>query len=388
MKEKKIIYLVVGENPLSGIFKTQLYKSYQDLEIFSSIKIIFLINPFLWFRIRKDVVVMQEFMKDVTIHIVPLQLIPERYMRLGIFFTKFGNLWNLFIFRLLKIIGFLTSDIIVARSYYAGYVLSKLKLSNSFRVFDPRSIYPLERYSHGYLKSLRVYDFWLSWEGNFINRFDSVISVSRGMTEYYKKFNSKVAEIFLNSGIKVRSVSIRPVISKNLHLVYWGSLVYKSHNNSWMHYKRRLKELESIVNIPIEVDFFVPYIDIRIKDIKYCGKIKVNFFQGLKSMDITKYHASIYFIPESLDTFSRLGIKTVEYLSQNLPIIFDKGMSNFVIQLLIKNNAGFNINDFKFESLNFIGNNPLRVYQENFTSDISNRNLKKLYESFSSTGKP
>ena len=83
-------------------------------------------------------------------------------------------------------------------------------------------------------------------------------------------------------------------------------------------------------------------------------------------MDITKYHASIYFIPESLDTFSRLGIKTVEYLSQNLPIIFDKGMSNFVIQLLIKNNAGFNINDFKFESLNFIGTN-LRVYQENFT---------------------
>ena len=89
-------------------------------------------------------------LEDVTIHIVPLQLIPERYMRLGIFFTKFGNLWNLFIFRLLKIIGFLTSDIIVARSYYAGYVLSKLKLSNSFRVFDPRSIYPLERYSHGY----------------------------------------------------------------------------------------------------------------------------------------------------------------------------------------------------------------------------------------------
>ena len=49
-----------------------------------------------------------------------------------------------------------------------------------------------------------------------------------------------------------------------------------------MHYKRRLKELESIVNIPIEVDFFVPYIDIRIKDIKYCGKIKVNFFKDLK----------------------------------------------------------------------------------------------------------
>jgi hypothetical protein len=383
MKERTISYIVVGENPLSGIFKSQLYNRYNDLRIFSRVEIVFIVNPFLWLRVRGEVRRLQESYLSIDIRLIPLQLIPERYMRLHLLITMLGNFWNLVVFRFLKCLGVIATDIIVARSYYAGYILSYLKKSESSIVFDPRSIYPLERYSHRYIKSQAVYDYWLSWERKMINRFDSVISVSRGMTEYYAVLNSNVTEVFLNSGMRARNGSINPAISQKLRLVYWGSLVYESHNNSWVHYKNRLKEIERSIGFPVEVDFFVPFLDNRIKDTQYCGNIKINFFQGLNGIDITKYHAAIYFIPISLDTFSRLGIKTVEYLSQNLPIIFDDGMSDFVTKLLTKNSAGFNLNNFRLVSLEEVGDNPLRVYNDNFSSETSLKNLRHLYASFS-----
>ena len=383
----RITYLVVGENPLSGIFKSQMYEAYEELDDFEGIVVVFIINPLLYWRVFRQVRLLQNSYQRVRIRMFPLQLLPERYMRLHVYLTFLGNRWNLLVFRLLSLMGIIGSGVVCGRSYYAAYILAKSNFSASATVFDPRSIYPLERYSHGYIKSKGVYEYWLAWEQRAIKDFDAVISVSRGMTEYYSIYNDYVHEIFLSSGMSPRTSPVNREISKNLYLVYWGSLVFKAHNNSWIHYRDKIDAIAKNFSVPVEIDFFVPKIDKRIIEDTTNGNVKVNFYEGLNQMDISKYQAAIYLLPKSMDSFSRLGIKTVEYLSQNLPIIFDDGMSQFVRELLTESNAGFDINLFDIESLNDVHDNPLKVYNEYFRLNIANKKLRKLYASLGSESK-
>lgn len=383
----RITYIVVGENPLSGIFKSQMYGAYDELEDFDAIEVVFIINPVLYLRVLGQVRTLQNSYERIRIRMFPLQLFPERYMRLHVWLTILGNGWNLLVFRLLSLMGIIGSGVVCGRSYYAAYILDKIHFSVSATVFDPRSIYPLERYSHGYIKSKGVYEYWLSWEQRAIKNFDAVISVSRGMSEYYSMYNNCVHEIFLSSGMAPRTIPVNREISKNLYLVYWGSLVFEAHNNSWIHYRDQIDVIAKNFSVPVEIDFFVPKINNKIVENTINGTVKVNFFEGLNQMDIAKYHAAIYLLPVSMDSFSRLGIKTVEYLSQNLPIIFDDGMSQFVRELLTENKAGFDINLFDNESLKEVDDNPLKVYNEYFHLNSSKKNLRKLYESLGSESK-
>ena len=386
MIKKKITYLVIGESPISGIFKSQLYEPYRHLGEVFQIKILFLVNPYLWLKNREEISILRGSLKDIEIVIVPFQLVPERYMRLGSLPTRIGNCWNRLVLKILDKRNILTADIAVARSYYAAHALSENVLRSTVKVFDPRSIYPLERYSHGYLRSKDLYEYWLLWESKKIKKFNSVITVSRGMTDYYKSFNDSVTEIALSSGMKTRQAINRPSINTSLQLVYWGSLVHSSHNNSWLHYEARLKQLSRLIDIKIEVDFFVPYIDDRIQQEMGTNNLEIRFIKGLFDLDVSKYHGAIYFLPDSLDSFSRLGIKTVEYLSQNLPIIFDSGISEQVSELLTQNNAGCDIKDLDLNLFGSFLNGPIQVYDENFGTHRSLKKLKNLYENLGSKG--
>tara|TARA_B110000027_G_scaffold132338_1_gene158287 strand:- start:706 stop:1869 length:1164 start_codon:yes stop_codon:yes gene_type:complete len=384
MTKKTIAYLVIGENPISGIFRSQLYEPYRRLVTGFHIKIFFLVNPYLWLKNREEISILRGSLKDIEIVIVPFQLVPERYMRLGSLPTRIGNCWNRLVLKILDVANILTADIAVARSYFAAHALSENVLRGSVKVFDPRSIYPLERYSHGYLRSKGLYEYWLLWEREKIGSFNTVITVSRGMTNYYTKFNNSISEIVLSSGMKARQVLNRPSINGSLRLVYWGSMVYSSHNNSWLHYETRLRQLSDLIDIKIIIDFFVPSIDKRIPHRNLGDNLEIRLIKGLSDLEITKYHGAIYFIPDSLDSFSRLGIKTVEYLSQNLPIIFDSGMSEYVSELLIQNSAGCDIEDISLELLQSFLNDPLKVYHENFNPHWSLKKLKNLYENIGS----
>ena len=384
--KKTITYLVIGESPISGIFKSQLYEPYRHLGDVFHIKILFLVNPYLWLKNREEILVLRGTLKDIEIVIVPFQLVPERYMRLGSLPTRIGNCWNRLVIKILDKTNILTGDIAVARSYYAGHALTEDVLRGSVKVFDPRSIYPLERYSHGYIRSKGLYEYWLLWESKKIIKFNSVITVSRGRTDYYKTFNDSVTEIALSSVMKTRLAINRPIINATLQLVYWGSLVHSSHNNSWLHYEARLKQLSRLIDIKIEVDFFVPHIDERIEQEIGLNNLEIRFIKGLSDLAVSKYHGAIYFLPESLDSFSRLGIKTVEYLSQNLPIIFDDGISEQVSELLTQNSAGCDIKNLSLALFKSFPNSPIQVYNENFSTHQSLKNLKYFYEDLSSKG--
>ena len=75
MIKKKITYLVIGESPISGIFKSQLYEPYGHLGEVFQIKILFLVNPYLWLKNREEISILRGSLKDIEIVIHPESLV-------------------------------------------------------------------------------------------------------------------------------------------------------------------------------------------------------------------------------------------------------------------------------------------------------------------------
>ena len=356
---KDIAYIIHGERPLNGILENQVFKLYNAFAVDNldlRVTIYLLAHPLIYFKLYKDYKSLKKNIKykKIKLKIIPLILIPERLESYSVFLTKLSFYANLLGY---MSISFKHFNIIICRSYVASYNMCKVKQIFKIKsdiIFDPRSVFPLERKSFNFFKSENLYQFWIEREKFICNTVSKIIYISEGMKEYYISFHnifqSKMVYLPLCYDISdsITKIEFNKHIDTKINLLYIGSMNIGMHNNDIYHYLKRCKEILNL-NKLVNFIFVFPKVTNEIKQLFYTDPIydeKVQFYEGKIEVEYWLKNANfgIYFLKDALDSNTRYGVKSVEYLCNGLPIIFDSGAGG-IGDVAIKNNLGFNISD-------------------------------------------
>lgn len=393
MESKKLAYVVHGERPLNGILENQVFKLYDAFALDNvnfSVTIYLLAHPLIYIKLFKDYRKLKRNLRDkkIILKVIPLILIPERWESYGVFLTKLSFYINILCYIL---ISFEEFNIIICRSYVASYNMCKVKQLLTLKsdiIFDPRSVFPLERKSFEFFRSEKLYQFWIEREKYICNAVSKIIYISEGMKEYYISLNimfePKMVYLPLCYDIPASSKNneISKKIDDKINLLYIGSMNIGMHNNDINHYLNRCKEI-LILNKLVNFIFVFPKVSIDIKQLFYSDPIfdgKVEFYEGKIEVEfwLKKANFGIYFLKEALDSNTRYGVKSVEYLCNGLPIIFDSGAGG-IGDVAIKNNLGINISDsIKIINLNTLYFDNSNIAQWARKEHSIDSNLKRL----------
>lgn len=201
-------------------------------------------------------------------------------------------------------------------------------------IFDPRSVYPLERWSFKFFKSKSLYLLWLKREKFILRRSKKLFSIGQGMTDYYSALDEspvikEVPLLYRQLGGENHEAATTIEKSNTITLLYGGSLNVGGHNNDANHYILRCKEIVS-TSLDVRFVFVIPNVTDEIRSVFQSEpevNVRTRFFQGREQLAfwIKKADFGIYFLREALDSNTRYGIKSAEYLMNGLPIIYDSG---------------------------------------------------------------
>lgn len=370
-KINRIAYIIHGERPDNAILEIQVYflfselkKKYKEFDI----TIYLFAHPLI---LAKNLSAYQRTARKVKamglhIKILPLIVIPERYEMRRVWICKLSLFFNWLAYRSIK---YRKYDTIICRSYLSAYYYSSVQRTTgtaSNIVFDPRSVYPLERYSFGFFKSEKLYAFWLKRERVILEWSRKIISIGIGMTDYFlgvdPMLKNKISELPIsygpNSAVALfpENDQVKESIKKQKKniLLYVGSLTLGKHNNDAVHYINRCSAIASANKGKVHFVFVLSSVDENIKQLFLSNEVLkdcVTFYSGkaqvywwLKNADF-----GIYFLHNAMDSSTRYGVKSVEYLSNGLPMIIDKGaggistvLSEYKMGINIDNEANLN----------------------------------------------
>lgn len=393
MNAKKLAYVVHAERPLNGILENQVFKLYNAFAVDNvnlSVTIYLLAHPLIYFKLFKDYQQLKRNLKDkkIKLKVIPLILIPERWESYSVFLTKLSFYTNILCY---IFISFEQFNTIICRSYVASYNMCKVKQLLTLKsdiIFDPRSVFPLERKSFEFFRSEKLYQFWIEREKFICNAVSKIIYISEGMKEYYISldfmFQHKMVYLPLCYDIPASSTNseFSKQIDNKINLLYIGSMNIGMHNNDINHYLKRCKEILNL-NKLVNFIFVFPKVSNEINQLFYNDSIfdgKVEFYEGKTEVEfwLKKANFGIYFLKEALDSNTRYGVKSVEYLCNGLPIIFDSGAGG-IGDVAIKNNLGINISDsIKIKNLNTLQFDNNKIAQWARKEHSIESNVKRL----------
>ena len=326
---KKIAYIIHGERPLNGILENQVFKLYNAFAVDNVdviISIYLLAHPLIYIKLFKDYQHLKRNLKNkkIKLKVIPFILIPERWESYSVFLTKLSFYTNILCYIFISLEQLNT---IICRSYVAYYNMCKVKQLLTLKsdiIFDPRSVFPLERKSFDFFRSEKLYHFWIEREKFICNAVSKIIYISEGMKEYYISldimFQHKIVYLPLCYDIPASSTNseFSKQIDNKINLLYIGSMNIGMHNNDINHYLKRCKEILNL-NKLVNFIFVFPKVSNEIKQLFYNDSIfdgKVEFYEGKTEVEfwLKKANFGIYFLKEALDSNTRYGVKSVEYL--------------------------------------------------------------------------
>lgn len=358
MEKRKVAYIVHAERPLNGILETQVFKLYNafaDANKGFDVTIYLFAHPLIYFQLFKDYKKLKLKMSTskIKLKIIPLILIPERWEAYSVFLTKISFYTNILCY---LIVGIAKFDFIICRSYVASFNMCKVKEVFSLKsniIFDPRSVFPLERKSFDFFKTDDLYEFWIKREYFICSIANNIIYISSGMKDYFISLNNEFENklVYLPLSFDNNIDCSKNEIYKSeeqIILLYVGSMNVGMHNNDVNHYLKRCKQLMDY-NSKIKFVFVLPKVTEEIKSLFLKDSTlrdKIEFYEGKTEVInwLKKAHFGIYFLKEALDSHTRYGVKSVEYLCNGLPIIYDSGAGG-IGEVVKENKCGINISD-------------------------------------------
>lgn len=370
-KISRVAYVIHGERPDNAILEIQVYFLFSELKKKHKefdITIYLFAHPLILAKNLSAYLRTARKVKAMGLHIriLPLIVIPERYEMRRVWICKLSFFFNWLAYVSIRHRKY---DAIVCRSYLSAYYCSSVQkttgtASNIF--FDPRSVYPLERHSFGFFKSGKLYPFWLKRERAVLEWSRKIISIGTGMTDYFlgiePLLKNKISELPISYGPNSADPNfpendeVKESIKeqkKNI-LLYVGSLSLGKHNNDAVHYINRCSTIAAANKGKIHFVFVLSSVDENIKQLFLSNEVLkdcVTFYSGkaqvywwLKNADF-----GIYFLHNAMDSSTRYGVKSVEYLSNGLPMIIDNGaggistvLSEYKMGINIDNEANLN----------------------------------------------
>jgi len=326
-----IAYIVHGERPENGIIKNQVLNLYNHFgkNLGNKVSIYFFCNLFIYLIKKKEYETIKKNYAYLNIKVFPTIIIPERFELKSLILSKISPFIN-------SIGYFLISkkyDKIIGRSYISSFILTNLKFifnNNTKFIFDPRSLYPIERYEYNYFKSNKLKCLWLEREKNILKKSDRVISVSNGMSRYFSNYIDSNKVFYLPFSYTSNRISVsRPIMSNKIIGLYIGSLSLEKHNNA-NNYLRYCLKIHNVLN-NINFIFVVQNLNNTIKELFLNNKTlekSVFFYTGNESVNYWLNNADfgMYFMKKSEDSFTRMGVKSIEYITNGLPIFHNEGV--------------------------------------------------------------
>ena len=242
-------------------------------------------------------------------------------------------------------------DIVHTRGYNAGLIVAKIKkMGIHFKhVFDPRSPYLTELQStYNISEKSKEYIFWKENEKFIINNSDKVIAISKDFQKYLNCIKENTVYIPNNSNINnIDQIKMLSKTNRRKSICYVGSM-----GNGWNNINTYFDFMEKVYKFDKEIVFELyvlqsSYSSVYERSSKSIIPAENFIVKSLKPDEVNTTIAGSLAgmqIMEMKD--SRLGIKTVDYLSSGVPIICNNnamGASNLVKEEKI----GWNIDEDK-----------------------------------------
>ena len=334
--------------------------------------------------------IQKKIKKEFTTKQLKISFYPFALPTKGFFLTPFFIFVhkNLFFFTQ----RFLNYNVVLSRGYIASFLVSSCKeLNYKTKFSDLRSLFVRENVDVRWKANSSLHKFWLNNERIIVENSFKVISVNKSMQEHlienHSKFNSK----FIVIPIYSRSYSLPNKnnfdLSNEIKLVYVGSLGLSKWNDASV-YSDFFKEIRNKTNYKIfKITLIIknknPQSEALENHLTRLG-LNFNIYYNLKHKYVQKIlrnsDVGLILSRPFSDSSSRTGIKTVEYLSNNL-IIWASSCLTEVSSMIRKNNLGLIVPNFPLSkndidsivngSINkniFLKKNISAYYNQNFSA--------------------
>ncbi|MDA9355391.1 hypothetical protein N9R24_05255, partial [Amylibacter sp.] len=323
----KVMHIVIREDLSSPLLKTQLLNVIEALKNYHEHDIILC-----WFcRIDKYIL---EYKKNLALK----RQLKERGITLSVFPLIAGRFplkfFGLFVVIPLCLPALIFAyfihkpEIVHSRSYHSGLLCTLLGFIFPVKhFFDPRSDFLLENIKTGSWKRKQlIFKFWTLLARIIYNRSTKIIFTSKFLLNFNKpKFIDKIS--IIPNCKDAKFLETKSARLKKYKFVYCGSMGSWNSIQIYHNFFKILHSLDETYNFLLLVDnlsYKNPELNVLKKSFpKGCISIKtVAVDQVPFALRSCEY--GLYLMEGEND--GRLGVKTVEYLSQGLPIIFSSNL--------------------------------------------------------------
>ena len=396
---------------MSGLYITQVYSILKKIkESSSKIKIVLIAfwQPWIMIKHRYLINQMKADLESAKIEMInsPLAIIPSRhfFFKSHLFWIVEG--WGKIIFKyVLKNNDF---NIVHCRGYFPSYIVSKINYNNNFKlIFDLRSIWPLENVTVGNWKvNDQIYKKWIKIEKHTIKKSKYSIGVTEPIVQYINQINLNEKGVLIPIAVDTSFFKFnkdkRELFRNNLEIenkfviCFQGSLGREHQWNNIFNYAEYFKQILNEVNNAFLL-ILTENVDIGIDDVmESFGISNSNYLVHTPVKKELPYwlsacDAGIHVMSKGPDSYTRLGVKVVEYLSCSLPILVNKNVGA-AADIAAKFNLGVVLDSknkiLLKKQLDYVQENKIQISlncrkysEESFSvSQISNQYLK-LYKS-------
>ncbi|MBR3131112.1 hypothetical protein IKG31_00880 [Candidatus Saccharibacteria bacterium] len=384
----KILYVIYRENIFSPIVKSQVIDLLSKNSNKEEIHLLWIKRIDSYFRNRKKITETKKILKKNKIILHEIPFIVGRFpLTKRVFDFAYLQVKR----SIAKIIGKYKIQIVQTRGYNAGLLITKIikeyKLKRTAHIFDPRSPYLTEIQStYDITTDSKRYNFWNSSEEYIFREATYTIATSNSFKEYVNSRGGKAIYIPNNSEIKNINIAINKSRHKRRNSIcYVGSMGHGWNNvDTYINFIENIYKIEKNINYEFYIlEQCIPLVTEKInQSIIPNSKIKISSVPPEKISDEIAGCLAGMQIMSSKDT--RLGIKTVDYLSAGVPIICNRNAMG-ASDLVNKTGLGWNIDKIKIETIvelmkqNNLSEKCIKYAYDNFSTDSIALKYDKLY---------
>jgi len=335
----KVAYIMYNERPMSGLIRTQVISLLKEIKRQSpdiDLSLVAYWQPWVVLKFNKE-------LQHMKLELIESGIKLENYA-----FLIFPSRYFLFKFYLFPILHYFfycifwatigkRFDVVHCRSYFSSLVASELKYTLGYRcIFDLRSLFPEENLTAGKWTPKDVsYRMWKEHEKQTIALSDYSIAVSEPMVKSINDLSPKATAVLIPCCVDTKNFFYDEMYRleyRNKHcwedkivVVYEGSLnLYK-----WNNIHNYMKYFSFFLKLCPNVHFLILT---EARTIDFNGIISEYHMSSsqftilsVTPKDLPKWLSAadigIQVMSCSSDSHTRLGVKFVEYLSCNLPVI-------------------------------------------------------------------